>query len=65
MPTIETGDGGGNCGLWGPGHAGLRPGQSLSWLKSAHSRSRDLPRRIGGLPGEAVTACGSLRGSGH
>ena len=36
------------------------PGQSLSWPHSAHNRSRDLLRGIGGLPGEAGVDCGSL-----
>ena len=37
------------CGTW--------PGQSLSCPHSAH---RDLPRGIGGSPGEVKVGCGSL-----
>ena len=39
---------------------GCGPGQSLSQPHSAHSRSRDLPRGIGGAPGEVGVGCGSL-----
>ena len=54
----------GSCGLWRQVHAGVGPGQSLSCPHSAQSRSRDLPRGIGGPPGEAGVGCGSLGGWG-
>ena len=44
---------------------GVGPGQSVICSHSAHSRSRDLPRGIGGPPGEVGVGCGSLWGQGH
>ena len=41
---------------------GVGPGQSLS---CPHSGSRDLPRGLGGLPGEAEVGCASPWGQGH
>ena len=62
LPTNEPADFGGNCGLWGQVHAGVKQDQSLSWPHNAHSRSRDLPRSTGGLPGQPGIGLGSLRG---
>ena len=36
---------------------GVGPGQSLSCHQSAHSGSRDLPRGLGGSPGEMRVGC--------
>ena len=44
---------------------GVRPGQSLSWTHSAHSRSRDLSRGIRRPPGEAGIGSGLLWEQGH
>lgn len=41
-------------------HAGIGPDQSLNWPHSAHSRSRELPRGIERIPGEAAIDFGLL-----
>ena len=50
VPKFEVVDFEGECGLWNQVKAGVRQDQSLSWPHSAHSRSRDFPRNIGGFP---------------
>ena len=50
VPTFEVVDFEGNFEIWNQVKAGVRQDQSLSWPHSAHSRSRDVPRNIGGHP---------------
>ena len=54
-----------SSGHWGQVQAGAGPGQSLNWPNSTHSRSRDLPRDIGGPPGEVGVGSGSWWAQGH
>ena len=53
VPTFEAVVSGGNCELWKEVQVGLSPDQGLSWPHSAHSRSTDILRCIGGLPKQA------------
>ena len=53
VPTFEAVDSGGNCELWKQVQVGLSSDQGLSWPDSAHSRSRNSLRYIGGLPKQA------------
>ena len=46
-----------SCGSWGQVHMGAGSDWSQSWPHTAHSASRDLPKVIGGPPGEVSVSC--------
>lgn len=50
VPIFEAVEFRGNCELWKQVQGKIMPNQNLSWPHSAHSRSRDVPRNIGGRP---------------
>ena len=50
VPIFEAVEFRGNCGLWKQVQGRIRLNKNLSWPHSAHSRSRDVPRNIGGHP---------------